>query len=68
MLERGSGGQVVEVEAWEWPWVREVCSDAEGEFSRVKMPAGAILRARETVVDPANLAVVRFYFGGSASR
>jgi hypothetical protein len=35
VLERGAGGQVVEVEAWEWPWVREVCSAAEGESLRV---------------------------------
>jgi hypothetical protein len=51
VLERGADGQEVEVEAWEWPWVREVCSAIQGKFLRVRMPAGAMLRAREPAVD-----------------
>lgn len=52
MLERAAGGKAVWVEAWEWPWVREAWSAAEDGVLRVRMPAGATLRLRHTVVSP----------------
>jgi hypothetical protein len=45
VLERGAGELTFEVLAWEWPWIRELRSTAE--LLRLKLPAGAILRARE---------------------
>ena len=48
VLEPAAGRQVVEVRAWEWPWVREAVSIADGRLLRVKMPAGAILSSHKT--------------------
>jgi hypothetical protein len=50
VLDYRAGGQVVEVQEWEWPWVREARSAAD-EMLRVKMPAGALLSVREAALD-----------------
>jgi hypothetical protein len=42
---------VVELTAWEWPWVRQWRSGAEDTLQRVQIPAGALLRVREADVD-----------------
>src|SRR5205823_4486923 len=41
VLERSASGQMVELTAWEWPWVREWRSGADDKLQRVRIPAGA---------------------------
>lgn len=52
VVERAARGQAIEVQAWEWCWVREAWSAADGKVLRVRMPAGATLRIGETAVNP----------------
>ena len=55
VLERGAGELTFEVLAWEWPWIRETRSTADGGLLRLEMPAGTILRARGSGTQPEHL-------------